>query len=362
MGFERPRDSIVRLLSFCQPERCNVSAAMGPKGLTRLILRLHSPSTPVAKELAQNLGFTYLTRQLERVQESLGFEANVVEYVAEARGYTVAVGFVPTCDESKDVQRGDFRVLQAVQLLGPEQTATMVSPRTEEVLGQCAAFVRPVGKPRCGMVWMHGLGDTEQRWSSVLQSGLALWMRAGPCSFLLPRAPEQDVSCNVEKMTSWFDMNTLPLSMADAADRYGCSVEDALDSCRRVHAAVAKLAEEGVPPERVVLGGFSQGAALALLAAVTYPERLAGVVALSGLVFFQDLLPELTQPACAGLPVFWGHGHKDVLFHSSLQDSGVQALSDAGLSVRAQKYATGHSWTSEEIKDAVAFVNELLNV
>jgi len=93
LGFERPKDEVVRVLSLCQPLRCGVSAALGPRGLTRVSLRMHKPASPVAEELSSCLGFAYASGELRRVAASLGLEANVVEYAIEARGYTVTVGF-----------------------------------------------------------------------------------------------------------------------------------------------------------------------------------------------------------------------------------------------------------------------------
>merc|ERR1712217_49994 len=131
-------------------------------------------------------------------------------------------------------------------------------------------------------------------------------------------------------------------------------------SCGRVHDAIEKLVSEGVPPERIVVGGFSQGGAMALLSTLTCPHPIAGVIVFSGIVFFADVLEHLVSPQRRGLKVFWGHGCNDNVLDASLQDAGVQALSDAGLQVISKTYKTTHSSTPDEMEDAARFFAEVV--
>lgn len=52
-------------------------------------------------------------------------------------------------------------------------------------------------------------------------------------------------------------------------------------AAKLVHGMIDQEIKEGIPAERIMLGGFSQGGALALYSALTFTQRLAGVVALS---------------------------------------------------------------------------------
>ena len=125
-------------------------------------------------------------------------------------------------------------------------------------------FVLPKGKARCGIVWMHGLGDTEEGWADMLEEEFRVPSACGPCKFILPRAPRQRSSCNDSNITtSWFDIADLPISRKQRLAHHGCSLEEALASCGRVHAAIDKLISEGIPAERIMVGGFSQGGAMA---------------------------------------------------------------------------------------------------
>ncbi|CAE7292799.1 unnamed protein product [Symbiodinium natans] len=226
------------------------------------------------------------------------------------------------------------------------------------------SFVLPKGKPTCGLVWMHGLGDDESGWADALEESFDLkGLKAldasgtsGSCRFMLPRAPRRRVTCNGgATMPSWFDFLKLPLSATDA-DNYGCSLEEAIASCGRVHAAIDMLVSEGIPAERIMVGGFSQGGAMAMLSTLTYPQRLAGVIVFSGICFFGEHVAKLAaSPQCHDLKVFWGHGSKDTILHPSLQDFGVDILKRAGIAAVAKKYEVDHGNTQQEMDDAAAF-------
>ena len=107
------------------------------------------------------------------------------------------------------------------------------------------------------------MGDDESGWADMLEDEFMVPAALGPCKFILPRAPRQRSSRNDgEILTSWFDISRLPISHR-SAPHHGCSIEEALSSCGRVHAAIDKLVDEGIPPQNIVVGGFSQGGAMA---------------------------------------------------------------------------------------------------
>eukprot|EP00933_Yihiella_yeosuensis_P024739 TRINITY_DN19178_c0_g1_i1.p1 TRINITY_DN19178_c0_g1~~TRINITY_DN19178_c0_g1_i1.p1 ORF type:complete len:267 (-),score=41.04 TRINITY_DN19178_c0_g1_i1:227-976(-) len=226
--------------------------------------------------------------------------------------------------------------------------------------GPGASFTLPhgaSGPPRCGVVWMHGLGDTEAGWFENLKGALEIPASIGPCKFILPRSPTQAVSINSgQKMTSWFDMKVLPLE----APSRSCCLDEALASCHRVHRAVESLEQDGIPPERILIGGFSQGGAMSMLSTFTYPKRLAGTVVFSGVLFFREELQRLMESHCSGMEVFWGHGTQDNVLDISLQAEGIKVLEDAGLKVQSQQYEMGHSAHPKELADMTAFIARLL--
>lgn len=52
-------------------------------------------------------------------------------------------------------------------------------------------------------------------------------------------------------------------------------------AAKLIHSMIEKEINGGIPAERILLGGFSQGGALALYSAFTFTQRIAGVIALS---------------------------------------------------------------------------------
>lgn len=237
-------------------------------------------------------------------------------------------------------------------------------PKAAEV-GPAANFLLPrgaSGPPRYGMVFMHGLGDTEEGWTMALKEELTLPPLSGTWRLILPRAPLQAVTCNGGmKMTSWFDMEDFPVRASTAPPSHGCAVEEALASAARVHDAIAKLEAEGVPPERIFVGGFSQGGAMSLLSTITHPRRLGGIVVFSGVVFFGDQLKHWVPAHCKDLEVFWGHGTHDGVLDPSLQAEGVKLLEEAGLKVTAKQYPMEHSSHPKEFADVSAFLTRLVS-
>eukprot|EP00747_Dinoflagellata_sp_TGD_P206961 gnl/TRDRNA2_/TRDRNA2_80580_c1_seq1.p1 gnl/TRDRNA2_/TRDRNA2_80580_c1~~gnl/TRDRNA2_/TRDRNA2_80580_c1_seq1.p1 ORF type:complete len:117 (+),score=15.15 gnl/TRDRNA2_/TRDRNA2_80580_c1_seq1:115-465(+) len=93
LGFAKPEDSVVRLLSACVSERFLIQIVMGPKGLTRLSVILVEPSNPISKELAASLKFDYKSDGIEKVKAIMGTDPDVIDYAANAKGYAVGIGF-----------------------------------------------------------------------------------------------------------------------------------------------------------------------------------------------------------------------------------------------------------------------------
>jgi lysophospholipase-2 len=128
----------------------------------------------------------------------------------------------------------------------------------------------------------------------------------------------------------------------------------------QVEKEVEKLQEQGIPKSRIVVGGFSQGGAIALQTVYRSSERFCGCVVLSGwLTLRNDLV--LSEEA-KKTPLFWGHGEYDdkVLFEQ--QFFGVKKLREQGVHVITKKaYQRGHQADPEEINDMAAFLDSVLH-
>ena len=139
------------------------------------------------------------------------------------------------------------------------------------------------------VIWLHGLGDSGGGWTHI-QS--AIGSRLPWIKWSFPDAAEQRVTCNHGmRMRAWFDISTLPIQLGQeiGIDGETRTSSDALrdpnglaGAVSAVHAMIAQAEGMGYHSTRIILGGFSQGAALALLAGRLYPKALAGIIAHSG--------------------------------------------------------------------------------
>ena len=160
-------------------------------------------------------------------------------------------------------------------------------------------------EPRWSVLWLHGLGADGHDFAGIVPQ---LVRREWPAlRFVFPHAPVRPVTINGGmRMRAWYDIREANLQ--NRADLDGVA-----ESVAQVDALVAREAERGVPPERVLLAGFSQGGAVTLAAGIARRQPLAGLVALSTYLpmgadaaraALAALTPGLAAPADVGGSVF----------------------------------------------------------
>src|SRR5438105_15689081 len=130
-----------------------------------------------------------------------------------------------------------------------------------------AIEIQTGSKPAAAIIWLHGLGADGHDFEPIVPE-LKL---AKPVRFVFPHAPIRPVTINQGmRMRAWYDILQLGGGPEDEA---GLRASQKLTE--------ELIRDQGLPANRIVLAGFSQGGAIALLTALRYPERLAGVMALS---------------------------------------------------------------------------------
>ncbi len=135
-----------------------------------------------------------------------------------------------------------------------------------------------------------------------------------------------------------------------------------LESRGRLHRLLDDLADTGIPPERTVLSGFSQGGVLTLDAGLRYPKRLAGLAPLSGYLFGAERLPDEMAPAQASTPVFLAHGIHDDVVPIDGSRLAERALREAGVPVELHEYPMAHQIIEPELRDLGAFLARVLGI
>mgnify|MGYP000733465347 CR=1 FL=1 len=196
-------------------------------------------------------------------------------------------------------------------------------------------------KPAAAIIILHGLGADG---TDFLPMADELDLAAvGPVRYLMPRAPVRRVTINGgQPMRAWYDI--LGADLGKREDETGVR-----DSMQQVGQLIEREVARGVPAGRIVLAGFSQGCAIALGAGLRHPERLAGLVGLSGYVPLADTTAAERHAASQGLPVFLAHGRSDGIVPLARGTAGRDLLKVLGCDVAWHDYPMEHSVCMEEV-------------
>ncbi len=213
--------------------------------------------------------------------------------------------------------------------------------------------LNPADAPRATLIILHGLGADG---SDFLQLCRALDLSAvGPVRYVMPNAPARPVTINNgHVMPAWYDIIATP---------GGVRIEDE-PGLRTSQAQIAALIDRevarGVPAERIVLMGFSQGCAMTLLTGLRYPARLAGLAALSGYLPLPDTTEAERHAANLSTPIFLAHGDDDDVVVPARGAAARDRLRALGHTVDWHTYPMGHSLCMEEVEDLNAWLLKTL--
>lgn len=206
--------------------------------------------------------------------------------------------------------------------------------------------------PVASIILMHGLGADGNDFVSIVNE-LDL-SAVGPVRFVFPNAPVIPVTINGGyAMPAWYD-----IVAADLASRED---EGGLRRSRgAIEALIANEKARGIPADRIVIAGFSQGCAMALLTGLRHAERLAGIVGLSGYLPIASTTAAERHAANHSTPVFMGHGTRDGVVPMARAIEARNALTALGYEVEWHSYPMEHSVCMEEIADINAFLLRVL--
>lgn len=206
--------------------------------------------------------------------------------------------------------------------------------------------------PTHTVIWLHGLGADGHDFAPLVP---ALRIPANcPVRFVFPHAPVQPVTINGGyRMRAWYDI--LVPSLVRIEDEKGI-----LASEQAIHALIRRENERGVPSERIVLAGFSQGCAMTLHIGLRYPEQLAGLIGLSGYLPLADRAAPHWAKANKTTPIFIGHGTLDPVVTLDRGQSTHDLLASHGYAVQWHTYMMPHSVCPEEVDDIADFLTRVL--
>lgn len=212
--------------------------------------------------------------------------------------------------------------------------------------------VKPAAQADAAVVWLHGLGDSGDGFAPIVPE-LRLPKSSG-IRFLFPHAPVRPITINGGmQMRGWYDIKTWDLN--DRADETGVR-----ESAAAVTAILDKLIEQGIPANRILLAGFSQGGVIALHLLPRLPYKLAGVMALSTYMAVPGKLKEEMTGTNKSTAVLVNHGTHDEVVPYSAGQAAFNALKFAGFSVNWAEYRMGHSVCPQQIADISRFIQQQL--
>ena len=200
------------------------------------------------------------------------------------------------------------------------------------------------------MVLLHGLG--ADGWDFVPIVGELHLPQA--VRFVFPHAPMRPVTVNAGYvMRAWYDIKSFtPAGRADAA-----GLEE---SSARVAGYLEREIARGIPADRVVLAGFSQGGAVALTAGLRFPRRLAGLLAMSTYLPFPARLATEKSAANAAVPILMCHGRHDPVVAVEMGLEARDALRAQGYAVEWHEYPMQHEVCAEELAQIARWMRERL--
>jgi phospholipase/carboxylesterase len=200
-------------------------------------------------------------------------------------------------------------------------------------------------QPTASLIVLHGLGADGNDFVPLC-SELDL-SAVGPVRYVFPHAPMQRVTINAGMvMRAWYDILSLGGGDERREDEQGLR-----ESSTEVERLIAIERGRGIPPSRIVLMGFSQGCAMTLMTGLRHPERLAGLVGLSGYLPLAGQFAAERHPANADTPVFLAHGLYDPVIPVARAIASRDALKAAGQPVEWHQYPMEHSVCGPELVD-----------
>jgi phospholipase/carboxylesterase len=206
--------------------------------------------------------------------------------------------------------------------------------------------------PQASIVVLHGLGADGHDFVPITQE-LRL-QSVGPVRFVFPHAPVRPVTINGGAvMRAWYDI--IGNDMDSREDETSLRA-----SMPAVAALIDRERERGIKASRIVLMGFSQGCAMTLLTGLRYPERLAGLVGLSGYLPLARSLAAERSDANQLAPIFLGHGSDDPVIPIDAAERSRDVLRGLGYDVQWHAYAMPHSVCAQEVGDLNAWLLRVL--
>ena len=206
-------------------------------------------------------------------------------------------------------------------------------------------------KPSHSVIWLHGLGADGNDFVPIVQE---LSLPPLGIRFVFPHAPMRPVTINGGfVMRAWYDIAYQDLALKE--DETGLR-----QSQKSIEELIAREESRGVPANRIVIAGFSQGGVISLQTGLRQPKRLGGIMSLSAYLPLAAKVTNERNAANNDVPIFLGHGIADNIVPLPLGVASRDQLIKLGYGVDWHQYPMMHSVCAEELEDISAWLTRVL--
>jgi len=216
-----------------------------------------------------------------------------------------------------------------------------------------AITVQPKSSAKSCVIWLHGLGADGHDFADIVpQLNLPTTLAT---RFIFPHAPIKPITINGGMhMRAWYDI--YGFSADTKQDETGIPLAE-----KAITALIDSEVAQGIPANKIVIAGFSQGGAMALYTGLRYPQQLAGVMALSTYLPLAYLWDKSETVKNMQTPIFMAHGISDAVLSLNIGETSKDWLVNAGYQVAWHTYNMAHSVCPEEVSDIANWLTEVLS-
>lgn len=199
------------------------------------------------------------------------------------------------------------------------------------------------------LIWLHGLGVDGSDFESF-QKELSQFGGLDNVRMVLPSAPVRDITAYKLAMNGWYDFYSETFEDLEKED------VDGMNQSADLINAIIEEQRQKYPESPIWLGGFSQGAAMALIVGLSQIQPIAGIIALSGYVPHHPRFTELSDVA-KQTPIYMAHGTLDSVITIAQARASLEILNKAGATVEFFDYPMMHEICPDEVTDIAEFIN-----
>ncbi len=200
------------------------------------------------------------------------------------------------------------------------------------------------------VIWLHGLGASGHDFMPIvprlnLPSDMAI-------RFIFPHAPSIPITINNGMvMPGWYDIYAMDMGRE-------IDLKQIMVSSKAISDLIDQQCEQGIASQRIIIAGFSQGGAVAIQAALTYPKPLAGLMSLSSYFATEKTIQPSKENS--NIPICIYHGIDDSIVPVYLAEHTQTRLRELGYNPEYKTYPMAHEVYPQQINDMSQFIQQCL--